>query len=75
VSTNTTPPAVTEIAFILDRSGSMKPHATAAVGEMGIRTPSRAFSRKVRAMREMKGDATDLFSPLDDILRDEEEKK
>jgi len=49
--------------------------ATAAVGEMGIRTSSRAFSRKVKAMREMKGDATDLFSPLDDILRDEEEKE
>lgn len=35
---------------------------------------SRAFSRKVRAMREMDTDAADYRSTLDDLLKEEEDK-
>ena len=49
--------------------------ACAAPGATGIRTSSRSFSRKVRAMREMKHDNPDLQAPMDQILRDEEGKE
>jgi len=48
--------------------------ATAEASDRGVRTSSRAFNRKVRAMRSQELNAADFAAPMEDILRDEEEK-
>ena len=48
--------------------------ATASEGEVGVAGSQRAMSRKVRAMREMDADASDLSSSMDQILREEEQR-
>jgi uncharacterized protein YegL len=48
--------------------------ATASVGEQGVRTSSRAFNRKVRAMRSRELNAADFAAPMEDILKDEEDR-
>lgn len=49
--------------------------ATASGGETGVRGSQRAMSRKVRAMREGDFEAADFVAPMDDILREEEERR
>ena len=48
--------------------------ATATAGERGVRGTSRAFNRKIRAMREKEANAADFAAPMEDILRQEEER-
>jgi len=46
--------------------------ATAQADARGVRTSSRAFNRKVSAMRSQELNAADFAAPMEDILREEE---
>lgn len=48
--------------------------ATAQADARGVRTSSRAFNRKVRAMREGDFEAADFVAPMENILKDEEDR-
>ena len=48
--------------------------ATAQASACGVRGTSRAFSRKVRAMRAMETDAPDFSAPMQDILSEEQDR-
>jgi len=49
--------------------------ATASHGDLGVRGSQRAMSRKIRAMRMADADAADFSMPMDEILREEEERE
>ena len=48
--------------------------ATATFNEQGVRGSSRAFSRKIRAMREADPSSPDLAAPMEELQREEERR-
>ncbi len=48
--------------------------ASAMPGARGVTSSSKAFARKMKAMREMKENERDLYASMEDIFRDEEDK-
>jgi len=49
--------------------------ATASAGEKGVRGAQRAMNRKIRALREEEPGAADTMAPMEEILREEEDRE